>query len=970
MKHTFPAWFSLATAFHFTGAVLTAAGGLLKLEEGFAVPPAEAKPLAWWHWINGNITKAGIRADLEDMKRVGIGGAQMLDVSIYLPPGPVRYGSDAWHEHVQFAIRTAGELGLELDLMNAPGWSGSGGPWITPERGMKRYVWTETAVAGGAPVSVPLKQPTAKLGFYRDVAVLAFPTGSKATVKEEPQLKSVAAIKLEPQAQPIPADRVLVLTKSMNAAGQLTGELPAGRWTVLRFGYTTTGSMNHPAQPEGHGQECDKLDEDVVQFQFEQSLGRILREAGPQAGKGLRGLLFDSFEGGFQNWGATLPQDFQQRKGYDLVPWLPVLTGRTVGSAEQSEAFLRDFRGVIADLIAGKYLGTMQRLAHAHGLRVYAEAQGGPLNPFLCNEYTDVPMNEFWMPDARGRGGHMKPIASVANRLGRRIVGAEAFTAKPEDGRWLATPANMKAVGDCAFAAGINRFIFHTYVHQPYSDIAPGFTLGRYGTHFGRLNTWWPLAGAWMSYLARCQFLLQQGHTAADLLMLIGDEEGYPLNLTHLGVPRGYDFDVCYARHLSSLVWRDGAFRSPNGLVYRALVLPKKWTADLATLQRLKMFLAQGAVLLGAPPAAPAGLLEQRNRLPEWRSLVAELFAKVKPREALQTTLDELKLPPDAAFTATTGAAEMHWIHRATTEGELYFVSNQSGQPVTVQATFRAGRRAPEIWDPVTGQHAPAAEYKIEAGRVSLPLALDASGSTFVVFRRELPADEQVSAPPKTKLPAPIAINGPWRVQFQPGRGAPAAITMEKLASWTQCADAGVKFFSGIATYRKVFDLPPEIRSQRSEVSKSSTAGSDLRPLTSDLSRRIYLTLGAVSDIASIKINGHEAGVAWTAPFAVDVTGLLRAGENMLEIAVANRWVNRLIGDEALPPDARYDFGSSKFTTGRLAELPPWLGHAELTRQRHRITFATWSLYKSDSPLRDSGLLGPVRLECREQRNP
>jgi hypothetical protein len=912
------------------------------LAEGFAAPPAEAKPLVWWHWINGNITKDGIRADLEDMQRVGIGGAQMLDVSIYLPPGPIRYGTDAWHEHVQYAIRTAGELGLELDLMNSPGWSGSGGPWITPDRGMKRYVWTETEVAGGAAVSATLKRPTAKLDFYRDVVVLAFPAGSKATVKEEATLKSVAAIKLDAKTAPIAADRVLVLTKSMNAAGQLTGELPAGRWTILRFGYTTTGSMNHPAQPEGHGQECDKLDADIVAFQFEQSLGRIIREAGPQAGKGLRGILFDSFEGGYQNWSATLSQDFQQRKGYDLVPWLPVLTGRTVGSAELSEAFLRDFRNVIAGLVAEKYFGTMQRLAHAHGLRVYAEAQGGPLNPFLCNAYTDVPMNEFWMPDARPRFGNMKQIASVANLLGRRVVGAEAFTAKPEDGRWLATPASLKLCGDGAFAAGINRFIFHTYVHQPYSNLAPGFTLGRYGTHFGRLNTWWPMADAWMSYLARCQFLLQQGHTAADLLLLLDDEEGYPLTLANLAVPRGYDFDVCYARHLASLAWRAGAFRLPHGPAYCALVLPKQWTADLATLQRLKTFLAQGAVLLGEPPSAPSGLLDQRDRLPEWRALVAEVFEHIKPRESLQTTLDAIKLAPDASFTAHGDETEINWLHRATAEGDLFFVSNQSGKPLTAQATFRAGGRVPEIWDPVTGKISAARNFKADAGRISLPLAFDIAGSTFVVFRRPLTAAAPVAVPPVAEQPAPIEIAGPWRVQFQPGRGAPAEIKLDELASWTQHPDAGVKFFSGIGTYAVTFTVP--------------TPGAHMR---------YVLQLGKVCDVASVKINGRSAGVAWTAPFELDVTDLVRAGANTLEIAVANRWVNRLIGDEALPPDARYDFTGSKFTIGRLAELPPWLGNAELTRQRKRFTFATWSLYKPDSPLPDSGLLGPVQLESR-----
>jgi hypothetical protein len=886
------------------------------LSAGFASPPAEARPLAWWHWINGNITKDGIRADLEDMKRVGIGGAQMLDVSIYLPPGPIRYGTDAWHEHAQFAIRTAAELGLELDLMNSPGWSGSGGPWITPERGMKRYVWTETEVAGGAPVSVQLKQPKAKLDFYRDVAVLAIPAGSMATVKDGPSLKAVAAVKLDPQANPIAPDRVLVLTKSMNATGLLSCELPAGRWTILRFGYTTTGSVNHPAQPEGHGQECDKMDAGIVAFQFEQSLGRIIREAGPLAGKSLRGVLFDSFEGGYQNWCATLPQDFQQRRGYDIIPWLPVLTGRTVGSAEQSEAFLRDFRGVVAELIAERYLGTMRRLANARGLKVYAEAQGGPLNPFLCNEHTDVPMNEFWMPDARPRFANMKHIASIASLLDRRVVGAEAFTAKPEDGRWLATPASMKAVGDCAFVAGINRFIFHTYVHQPFSDIAPGFTLGRYGTHFGRLNTWWPIASAWMSYLARCQFLLQQGSTVADVCFLTDDSPNFLLSTASLALPRGYDYEVCHSRHL------DRAAKRP----YRVVVLPEKWSADTETLRRLLEFAETGVALIGKPPSAPAGLL---TPLGEWRGLVGKLAARLQPRETLQRVLPK----PDVFYVTEPADADVLYIHRKTADADIYFLSNQSGAPVTLRAEFRAANgRAAEMWDAVTGRISPA----------SGAIHLDAAGSVFVVFRQPPVGQTLLSGqnPEGQTRVSGLRIAGPWRVRFQPGRGAPAEIRMDQPSDWSKHSDPGVRFFSGIATYSTTFDLPT----------------------TAD---RYVLQLGKVCDVADVKVNGRNAGIAWTPPFELDVTNLVHAGWNTLEIAVANRWVNRLIGDESLPPDARYEFTGSKFTIGRLAELPAWLGNRDLTRRRERVTFATWHFYEKDSPLLESGLIGPARIESR-----
>ncbi|MCM2276061.1 MAG: hypothetical protein NDI75_14835, partial [Candidatus Didemnitutus sp.] len=318
------------------------------LAAGFDAPPVSARPLGWWHWINGSVTKEGIAADLESFKRQGLGGVQMFDVEIYLPPGPVRYGSENWHEHMQFAIRKAAELGLDFHVMNTPGWSASGGPWVTPALSMKRVVFTETNVAGGA-VALDLPQPDLKPfyggrggpkeRFYQDIAVLAVPV----TAERLDDLPGKIAWKAKPVTRPaaparpgIAPEQVIDLTAQMDARGRLTATLPPGEWTLLRFGFTSTGKTNHPAVPEGHGLEIDKLDADAVAFQFEQAMGRLLRDAGPFGGKTFNGLLFDSFEGGFQNWTANFPAEFRRLKGYDFVPWLPLLAGRVIGSTAAS----------------------------------------------------------------------------------------------------------------------------------------------------------------------------------------------------------------------------------------------------------------------------------------------------------------------------------------------------------------------------------------------------------------------------------------------------------------------------------------------------------------------------------------------------------------------------------------------------------------------------------------------------------
>ncbi len=941
-----------------TGGAAVEATAADRLAAGFASPPPDARPLVWWHWINGNVTKHGIEADLADMKRVGIAGVQMFDASIYLPPGPVRYGTDPWHEHVQHAIATADKLGLEFHLMNTPGWSASGGPWVTPERSMKKLVWSETAATGGGGITLavappkiePLKfrtPPAKKLeNFFRDIVVLAVPAEStrrtpdwefKTKLKE----KTLTAASLDTDATGcISRAQVLDLTANFDpATGTLRATLPAGAWTILRFGFTSTSSTNHPAVPEGHGLEIDKMDADAVSFYFDQALGRILREAGPRVGRTLKGLLFDSFEGGPQTWTDTFPAQFRALKGYDFVPLLPVLTGRVVESPSFTEAALRDFRSAVEELIAKNYFGTMQRRAHERGLVIYAEAQGGPLNPVSANEFVDVPMNEFWMPDTAPRFPRIKLVASVANILGRPLVAAEAFTAKPEDGRWLATPATLKDPGDYAWTAGINRFILHHYVHQP-TDDGPGFGLGRYGTHFGRLNTWWPLAGAWIDYVARGQFLLQQGRTVADIAFLHTEDHGYAYPGGMVTTPAGYDFDIVYPHHLAAMTWRDGALLLSTGPTYRVLMLPENWSADLATLRKLRDLARAGAPIFGRAPVVPAGVRDYEAR-EEFAALVRELWEAPRPlvrRAALPAALGEIGLAPDVMLPAAPAGGELRYIHRRLADAEIYFVFNHSDRDVAGDFTFRTTGRQPELWNAITGASADASAFRPSAAGTTVPLHLEPRGSIFVVFRRTA-AGPRADAP-KTAVAATLPIAGPWRIVFHDGRGTPPNATFATLASWTEHENPTIKFYSGTATYRTSFTT---------QLRAGATA---------------TLDLGGVADLAEVRLNGTLIGTLWQPPFRAEVTRQLRAGENTLEVRVANRWINRVIGDESLSTELRYQpEGKNKFTDGKLEALPAWLYDRSRLAERKRYSFTTWKHYEAKSPLVPSGLLGPVKIE-------
>lgn len=969
------------------------------LEAGFDNPPLEARPLGWWHWINGNVTKEGIRADLENMQQIGMGGVQVLDVEIYMPEGPVRYGTDNWHEHIQYAIETAHELGLELHMGNAPGWSASGGPWVTPELSMKQLIWSETETRGGDISLVVPKSDTAPrynprhpvdLDFYRDVAVIAVPRTTERLDDLDRKINWASKPVRRPpgeEVEGIPLDRVVDLTSKMDADGAVSATLPSGDWVILRFGIITTGKTNHPAQVEGTGLEIDKFDADAVAFQFEQSMGRVIEEAGEHAGSAFNGVLFDSFEGGFQTWSEVFPDEFLARKGYDFVSYLPLVTGRIIESRELSEAVLWDFRHVIEDLFTENYFGTMQRLANEHGLKTYSESQGGPLNPMAQNRNVDVPMNEFWMPDVTNRATRIKQSASSASFQGRSVVVAEAFTATPENGRYQNTPATLKGPGDHAFALGINRFAFHSHTHQPVTDAAPGFSLGRYGTHFGRLNSWWPHVEGWIAYLSRSQFLLQQGRTAADIVVLLDEDIGYGLPSRVATMFPGYDFEACYPPDLREMTVEDGVLVHSAGGRFRMLMTPNNWiaqtwVAELSTLRHIRELVHAGAVLTGDPPVAPAGLNDLRQR-EEFDRIVEEIWGGLDSRTPSKPVgagrvygglppvdvLAREDVGPD--FSWSSAEADLKFIRRTTPEADIYFIYNYSDEPLRTEMHFRQSERRPEIWNPVSGVRSDAPMFRVTADGVSVPYHFAPRGSTFVVFRKPLPERWAVGAEPVSLelgngellvadeemtisysdgsrrnlrfAPRPDSerIQGPWQVAFVDGRGAPEQAVFEELICWTKHEDAGVRHYSGTAVYSTEFETR--------------------RP---NSNQAAILDLGNVSDIARLFINGEQVGILWTPPFRADIAPFLRDGVNTLEVHIANRWINRLIGDEAIEEDLVYqEPGRSRFTDGRLLELPEWLYNPEKLSERSRHSFSIWKHYDAGDPLVSSGLRGPVSIE-------
>lgn len=974
--------------------------GYNQLRNGFNNPPQNAKPLVWWDWANGSVTKEGIKADLVDMKRVGVGGVQFFDLELYMPKGPVRYGSDEWYDHVEYSIRIADSLGLEFHVMNCPGWSASGGPWITPELSMKRIVWSDTTIDGGYFNDVQLPLPEIVKGYYEEIAVIAIPANQtlladwkdKIAFSNPPKNRDTNP---DTASSAIQLDQVLDISSGLSDNGHLSCHLPAGKWSIIRFGYTTTGRSNHPAQPEGKGLECDKLDEEAVKFQFENALGRIISDSEEHLGSTFKGILFDSFEGGYQNWTGDLPAEFKRINGYDLMPYLPALTGRVIESKEVTESVLFDFRNTIDELLVENYNKTMQDLAHENDLIVYSESQGGPLNPFLTNQYVDVPMNEFWLRNYIARIPKMKQTAASAHLYNKPIVGAESFTAIPDYGKWQSTPMTLKRAGDCAFTAGINRFIFHTYVHQPYSHLKPGFTMGRYGTHFGRQSVWWQYANGWIDYITRSQFLLQQGRTVTDIGVLIGNDLKYTVPSGDIKPPSGYDLTMLYGKHLDQAKVVDGELWLSEMARCKVLILNKRDNyISLNTLRNLHRLILDGAIVAGEPPVGPPGYIELKDSLAKYEELVNLIWGDLKPKTwkpmgagrvlrstNLQWVIDHMDLTPDLEFAPNHDSDSLRYIHKTAGDVDIYLISNLTNQKVSTLVKLRSSGRKPEFWDAMSGKVLEVPEYK--AGeRTEIPISLAPGEARFIIFSEKLPSRWITKLEPnvlksandkyliqgekpfsvhysdKTRkrvkikqCPEPIDLSENWSVSFIDGRGAPQKPVMfEKLISWTERPEDGIKFYSGVAEYVKVFTLPQDYPGKH---------------------KRCILELGEIRDIAQVTVNGHKPQFVWNHPAELDITDMLVAGENTLIIGIANRWINRLIGDErTFTESPRYRQGNSNFTNGVIEEFPKWMGDQERAAQQNpRFTFTTWKHYTPDSELQKSGLIGPVRLVVYNEFN-
>ena len=1079
---------SVAIAIILSAISCTPQNSIEELQRGWENPPLSARNRVWWHWMNGNITKEGIRKDLQWMKDTRQGGVHNFDAALGTPTivdKRLIYMDEGWKDAFAYAVKVADSLGLEFTVASAPGWSSTGGPWVSEQDAMKKLVWSEAYASGNVNMSLPEPPHTtgafldgAPAGrgaagtnyeYYEDIAVIAvkqpadrqtvsslgakvtasggnftlqqltngsisdavmlprddkagfawiqyeFPTsvtikslkmvgagsgrfgdgpamtqleasddgitfktvcdvrsGSVAQVtmsvpvttakyfrvkvanpramgggffgtgggpSAPPAGTMIAELELYPYSRvhrfedkaafssasnltavPTPTaqnevfpsveDVVDVTANYIN--GKLSWNAPEGNWKIIRYGWSLTGKQNHPAPLEATGLEVDKLDPEAWTRYFHTYLD-MYKDAsdGLMGQRGVQYVLTDSYEAECETWTPAMFNEFKTRRGYDLKKWLPVLSGEIIGSPQQSDAFLFDWRTTIGELIADNYTllskiakedyGMLGRYTESHeGGRAYV-GDGMDLKATA-----EVPMSAMWVtapwvpigpdgqPDMSVYDADDKESASVAHIYGQNIAAAESMTAPGGGGKsYSYHPGNLKYVADRELSNGINRFVIHESAHQPDDVHVPGMSLGGIGQWFNRHDSWAPMADIWADYMSRSCFMLQAGKNVADILYYYGEDA----NITSLfqrspSIPIGYQWDYLNPDGLLHHISYDkGQLVSTGGTAYKVLWMDRNMEVmSMPVLKKIASLVQAGAWIGGVRPSRPASL---NDDVTEFAALVADIWDS--GRNNVVETKELADLLKAAGISEDVNIpVGFKFLHRTLPGIEIYWVNKPAKDYQTTTLSFRVNGMKPMLWHPDNGLQEEVS-YTQHDGRTDVRLNLVPDDAVFVVFSGK--AENEFISPAVVKK-SETPLDGKWTVYFQEKRGAPASAEFSTLGSYTDFSDIGIKYFSGIASYTKSFEA--------------------------QTGEKTVLDLGRVADLAEVYVNGEYCGAAWKEPYLVDISKAVKLGSNSLEVKVANVWVNRLIGDEQ-PGATRIGWTDAQGFNGQEPLLPAGL---------------------------------------------
>ncbi|MDD3038343.1 glycosyl hydrolase [Bacteroides sp.] len=1053
-----------------------------RLQHEFVAPPEEVKTSVYWYWMCGNISKEGVVKDLQEMKKVGINrvfiGHNYFDP--YAGGRNVKLMSDEWWEVLHTAVKTAGELDIEVGMFNSPGWTQAGGPWVKPEESMRYLNSSEIQVKGPQKLSTKLEKPHPD---FQDVKLIAYPvndTGesvlnttnariavspaieqsdkmfdgdrlsdirlpqnvdycidmktdkdftarsltiypshcninatfelqakigneyrtlsnfvidwhflanivgfqpfapvvmtidetnatdfrllvknrhheggiAEVELSSTPRIESYAAKTFAKMFQgPLPQwdyytwreqpevtdvslnidpAKVVDISDHMAPDGTVTWDVPAGNWVIVRTGMTSTGVTNNPGGPDGTGLETDKLSKKHLASHFDAFIGKIMERIPAEDRKAFKVVIQDSYESGGQNFTDDFLERFKERYGYDALPFLPAYFGKVVGSKEQSDRFLWDMRRIVADRIAYDYVGGLRELCHKHGMTTWLENYGHWGFPAEFLQYggqSDEVGGEYWLPNAfpswENDLGNIenRAASSCAHIYGKPLVSAESNTSGgPAFSR---VPADAKQRTDKYFSEGINNTLLHVYIHQPDTNRYPG-TNAWFGTEFNRANTWYSHIDLFLNYVKRCNYMLRQGLNVADIAYFISEDVPKMTGIQDPSLPAGCQFDYINAEVLLRDAFvKNGMITLPHGTSYKVLSLPQTKSMRPELLLKIKQLVQDGAIILGAAPMHSPSLENQPEADRLVASAAAELWGNVDGVQATSrrygkgmvfngVSLEELFATIGWTVDCKSeNDAPILFGHRtAKNNTDIYFLSNQSEERQKTIMQFRVKGMQPELWNPMHGTIRPLNEFSVNGGLTSVPVTLEGFESAFIVFRKKgkpVKGATNFSDPVES-----IVIDSPWDVSFKSPLAVPNPIRLPKLQDLSLMSDPKIKYFSGNMIYTTTIDV-------------------DLSRMAK---RTVELNLGKVAKMAKVWINDRYVGGVWSSPYSLDISSALKQGKNTIRIDVVNTWVNRLIGNSIYPEMAK----------------ETWVG---------------MSPYNRDSPLQESGLIGPVKLDLK-----
>ena len=993
------------------------------LRAGFRTPPTQAGVRCYWWWLNGNTDLNTITKDLEAMKSKGIHGAILVDAdgsgeqgNREVKEGPA-IGTEPWIKLFTHALQEADRLGIEISLNVTSRMNVGiiGGPSVQPQDALKRITWSRVTVSGGQKLSLDLPTPPSANGFYQPICVLAYPlhhgaalAGSreshraaipdlpfKSATREpgfsmprpEETLRSIPSTPGDQDADP---SEIIDLSAMTTAGGHLSWLFPSGTWEVLRLGYTDTAMTLTSAAQSEHGLAVDVLSTQALDHYWQNAVLPLLSAAKPWIGSSLRYLVTDSWEAGGVNWTDNFRAEFQKRRGYDPAPWLPVVTGRILGSRTESDRFLADLRRTVADLITENYYDHFAQLAQQNGLQTHPESggpHGAPVDALETFRSAAFPQTEFWANSGWHRTRDherffVKEASSAAHIYGKTFVAAEGPTSMSRAAWSEALGTNLQPAIDRAFTEGMNRIFWHEFTSSPAEYGKPGQEYFA-GTHLNPNVTWWQQSAPFLLSIQRAQFLLQHGQPVVDLLYYYGNQIPAFVRVKNddpAHLQNGHDYDVINEDALLHRMQYEGSsLHTPEGIQYRALALPSNSGLTPAVLRWVEEFMRQGGVVIGSRPGNPSGRLLD-NHSDEYNRLVDQIWKQCTSSNPLahygkgllycsadaNMAMRHLGILPDFQYTPATADVTPHkdsaldYVHRTTTKNEIYFLRNTRNTEQKANLIFRVKDMTPEIWSVRDGSETPVAIYhQTNDGRTQIPLSFPAYGSAFIVFH---PADKvhltqaqlnQNDLYPSVvsgagvftdlsgnlisttagdfnftdsnhiahsysvaEPPAQCASISDWSLDFPINGGAPKSVAVKTFRSWTEWSDPDIKYFSGTALYHATLGLK-----------------------TLDTNQQLWLQLGELREIATVRVNGVDAATLWQSPNAVRLDPFLHSGMNTLEIQVSDLWPNRLIGD--LQSGAR-----------------------------HPLTHTNIQAYTKESPLLPSGILNPVTLLCARRVAP